>query len=139
MVSLVDARETIYQAFITAWGATSPITLDNEAFQPPADTAWVRMAVRHNVSTLECIGGSGYGGMNSYQRAGIVFLQVFTPLNQGTREADTLAQAARAIFEGKTFSSNAIRFNNVVVREIGPDGSWFQVNLEADFQYDERK
>lgn len=139
MVTLVNARETIYQAFQTAWGATSPITHDNESFEPPVDTAWVRMVVRHDGSTLECIGGAGDGGMNTYQRTGRVIMQVFTPLDQGTREADTLAQTARAIFEGTTLSSNAIRFNNVVLREIGPEGSWYQINLEAAFQYDERK
>lgn len=143
MVSLVNARETIYQAFQTAWTAafvTPPtFTTDNEVFEPPVDAAWVRMVVRHDGSTLECIGGTGDGGMNTYQRTGRVIMQVFTPLNQGTREADTLAQAARAIFEGTTLSSNAIRFNNVVLREIGPDGSWYQINLEAAFQYDERK
>lgn len=139
MVSLVDAREAMYQAFETAWGATSAFTHDNENFDPPVNAPFVRMVVRHDGSTLEAIGGAGDGGMNLYQRTGRVLLQVFGRLDKGTREADTLAQAARAIFEGTTLSSNAIRFNNVVLREIGPEGSWYQINLEAAFQYDERK
>lgn len=139
MVNLVDARETMYERFRVVWGATSAYTFDSEDFEPPVDTAWVRFAVRHDGSTLECIGGSGDGGFNTYQRTGRVVIQVFTPINEGTREADTLAQAARAIFEGTTLSGNVIRFNNVVVREIGPDGAWYQINVEAAFQYDERK
>lgn len=139
MVNLVDARETMYQRFETAWGATSAKTFDGEDFTPPINTAWVRFTVRHDGSTLECIGGTGAGGFNTYQRTGRCIIQVFSPLNKGTREADTLAQAARAIFEGTTLSSNAIRFNNVVVREIGPDGAWYQINVEAAFQYNERK
>ena len=77
--------------------------------------------------------------MNSFMRTGLCFVQVFVPIDQGTRQADTLAQAARAIFEGINLSSNAIRFNNVVLREVGPDDAWYQINLEAAFQYDERK
>lgn len=140
MVTLVDARETIYQHFITGWGATSPITLDNEAYDPPAGSEWVRVSVRHQGSSLEAKGGMGSGGLNRYSRSGVCFIQVFTPLNQGTREADTLAQSARDIFEGTTLASNAIRFNDVIIREIGPDdGGWYQVLVECEFEYDERK
>lgn len=139
MVTLVNARETLYQRFVTAWGATSAFTFDNEDFTPPVDTPWVRFSVRHVGSTLELIGGTGAGGFNTYQRIGFALIQVFVPVNDGLREADTLAQAARAIFEGTTLSGNTIRFNNVVIREIGPDGAWYQINVEAAFQYDERK
>jgi len=140
MVTLVDARETIYQEFMTAWGTTTAVYFDNEEADPPVSTSWVRFAVRHLGSTLEAIGGTGaLGGVNKFQRTGLAFIQVFVPQNQGLRSADTLAQAARAIFEGKNLSSNAIRFTNVVIREIGPTDSWWLVNVEAAFQYDERK
>lgn len=136
MVTTLQARRDIVQEFIDEWGATSPFTVDNEVFTPPAGAAWVRIVVRHDGSTLEAIGGVGN---NKYQRTGRAVIQVFTPINQGVEEADSLAQAARAIFEGITLSSNAIRFNDGVIREIGPDGEWYQVNVEAFFQYDERK
>jgi len=136
MVTLADARETIYQKWVDDWGATSSFTFDNEKYDNPASAPWVRVVVRHRGSTLECIGGSGN---NTYQRTGVVFIQVFTPIDQGVAQADSLSQTARAIFEGITLSSNAIRFNNVVVRELGPDNSWYQINLECEFQYDERK
>ncbi len=139
MVSLVDARETIYERFRVQWGSTSPYTFDNEDYTPTPNVAWVRVAVRHNASRLELIGGPGIGGVNSFMRSGRVFIQVFAPINKGTREADTLAQTARAIFEGVTLSSNAIRFTNGVIREIGPDSSWYQINVECAFDYDERK
>jgi hypothetical protein len=129
----------MYQRFIDLWGTTSPFTFDNEKFTPPTKTAWVRVTVRHDDSTLELIGGTQAGGFNKYQRTGRLTVQVFTPLNEGVEEADTLAQTARDIFEGVTLSSNAIRFNDVIVREIGPDEGWYQFNVEAVFQYDERK
>lgn len=139
MVTLVDARETVYQRWIDQWGVTTPTTFDSEKFVPPEGLAWVRVAMRHSGSRLEAIGGTGAGGMNKFQRRGAVFIQIFTPINKGTREGDTLAQAARAVFEGITLSSNSIRFTNAVVREVGPDGPWYQHNVEAQFNYDERK
>lgn len=139
MVSLVDARETIYQRFATQWGATTAYVFDNEKFEPPVATSWVRVAVRHRNSTLEAIGGPGLGGLNTFQRTGVVSIQVFVPLDSGLRGADTLAQQARAIFEGTTLASNSIRFTNSDVFEAGPSNGWFLVTVLVQFQYDERK
>jgi hypothetical protein len=136
MVTLAVAREVIYQKWVDDWGATSLFTFDNEKYNPPSGSAWARVGVRHRGSALESIGGAGN---NNYQRTGVLFVQVFTPIDQGVSEADSLSQAARAIFEGITLSNNAIRFNNAVIREVGSDGSWYQVNVECEFQYDERK
>lgn len=139
MPSLVDARETIYQRWATQWGATTPYTFANEAYDPPVNTAWVSFGVVHTASTLEAIGGSGYGGMNLFQRQGLCNMRIFVPQDQGIRAADTLAQQARGIWEGVTLASNAIRFTNVDIREIGPVDSWFVIEVDATFQYDERK
>lgn len=139
MVSLVNAREEIYQRWATQWGTTTPYTFANEGYAPPVGTPWVSVNVIHTVSTLEAIGGRGYGGMNLYQRQGLCNMRVFVPQDQGIRTADTLAQQARNIFEGVTLGTNAIRFNNVEIREIGPVDSWFVIEVDAAFQYDERK
>jgi len=139
MVTLVDARETIYQRWATLWGTTTPYTFANEGYDPPVGTSWISFNVIHTASRLEAIGGRGYGGMNLYERRGICAIRIFVPQNQGIRTADTLAQQARAIFEGVTLASNAIRFTNVDIREIGPVDSWFVIELDAAFQYDERK
>ncbi len=139
MVSLVDARETIYQRWATQWASTTPYTFANEAYEPAVQTAWVSVNVFHTASRLEAIGGRGYGGMNLYERQGICTIRIFVPQDQGIRAADSLAQQARSIFEGVTLASNAIRFTNVDIREVGPADSWFVIELDAAFQYDERK
>lgn len=134
-LNLVDAKELLTQEFVTAWGATTPIDLDNEKIDPPNDAAWVRVAIRHNASNQETLGGVGN---RFFTRGGSAFIQVFGRLNKGSREADTLAQQARAVFEGKTIA-NEIRILDVIVREIGPDEAWYQVNVEAQFEYTEIK
>lgn len=142
MVSQLQARRDIYQRFLTLWPPALGVvfTFDNEVFVPPDSDPWIRFSVRHDGSALEAIGGTtGGGGFNKYQRTGRAVLQVFTALNKGAAEADTIVDEIRDIFEGVALGGNTIRFTNVVAREIGPDGQWYQVNVEAAFQYDDRR
>jgi hypothetical protein len=138
MTTLNQARERIYQQFVTDGGLVHQVTLtfDNDDFDPPEGTPWARLSVRHRASTQESLGGVG---LRKFERIGAVIVQCFVPLDKGTQAADTLATAARNVFEGKTFTPEAIHFFDVVVREIGPDDAWYQVNVEAFFIYHETK
>lgn len=140
MTTLAVAEETIYSTFVADWSETNdddtvvPIEYDNEKIVPPTEANWVRLTIRHNTGTQKSLGGIGN---RKFLRAGIVFVQCFTPENSGATGARTLAAAARTIFEGKTLSPGSISFTDVVVREVGPDEGWYQVNVEAAFDYDE--
>lgn len=138
MATLTEAREAIYDRFLTNYTAlpAASIDADNEEFSPPAGAAWARLSVRHTGSVQESLGGIGY---RKFTRIGSTFVQIFTPLNQGASEADTLAQAARVILEGVSLVGNTIRFTNVVVREIGPSDGWYLVVVEAFFEYTETR
>ena len=136
MTTLTAAREAIYQAFVDGWGATSVFTFDNENFDPPDDASWVRLSVRHNASTQETLGRTGN---RRFARLGSALVQIFTRDNIGARTADTLATTAREIFEGVSLAGTTIRFLDVIVRETGPDGKWYQVVVEATFEYDETR
>jgi len=137
MVNVIDAREAIYATFVAAWGTTSALTLDGEAFSPPAGAPFVRLAVRHTGSQQESLGDVGN---RKFNRVGSVFVQVFAPKDQGARVADQLAHAARAILEGTHFSGSDIRIFAAATRELGPDeDGYYQVNVEAAFDYTERK
>jgi hypothetical protein len=103
---------------------------------PPASAdPWARIQIRHLTGTQATIGGDGT--QRRFERAGIITVQVFWPLSQAALgNVRSLADVARAAFEGKATTSH-IWFRNVRVQEIGPDGSWYQVNVLADFEYDE--
>jgi len=136
MTTLNDARGAIYAAFVAGWGATSAYTFDNESYDPPANANWVRLVVRHDDRVQESLGGLG---RRKFESGGSVIIQCFAPLDSGAASADTLASAARSIFEGKTFNPEYIRFTSAVVREIGPTDDWYQINVEAFFTYTETK
>ena len=136
MTDIVVAEEAIYQAFQDGWGATSAFTFDNEKFDPPEDDKWVRVAIRGNDSNQETLGKEGN---RRFERSGILFIQCFTPENQGIKDANTLAKTAREIFEGKRISGTTIYFLSGTSRKIGPDGKWYQLNVEIPFRYDETR
>ena len=136
MATLNQARERIYQTFVTAWGTTSALSFEGEAFTPPVGAPWVRVSVRHSDAVQDSLGGIG---LRKFERIGRVFVQCFVPLDTGLAAVDNLATLARNVFEGKTLSPEAIHFFGVVVREIGPDDGWLQVNVEAAFIYHETR
>lgn len=137
MTTLNEARERIYQTFATEFVATSGrYTFDNTEYDPPEGLPWARLVVRHSGSNQECLGPVG---RRKFERIGSVIVQVFVPLDSGTQEADTVSRAVRLIFEGRTLSPEAIRFTDCVVQEIGPDGAWYQQNVEAFFTYTETR
>lgn len=136
MATLNEAREAIYSAFITAWGSTTQVALDNEAFSPAENTAYVRLAVRHTARSQRTLGAAGN---RKYGSLGTAFVQVFVPINSGVKAADDLATLARNIFEGITLASVDVSFLDVIVRETGPDGKWYGVVVQANFDYEEIK
>lgn len=134
MTTLADARESIYQQFVTDWGANSAYTFDNEAFTPPVSGPWVRLVVRHAASEQTSLGGVGN---RKFDREGLVLIQVFGRLDRGTKTVDDLAELALAIYEGKSIDN--IWFTSTVINEVGPLEGWYQINLDAQFTWTEKK
>ena len=144
--SFTDARDTILSTFTTAWNAITPtvpplLYEDSKQEVPDTQVSWARIQVRHNVFTQETIGGrlSTGGGGRRFRRFGLVTVQIFTKAGDGLRTSDSLAKVALDAFEGVDAGADTIEFRNVRLNEIGRDGEWFQVNVLAEFEYDEIK
>lgn len=134
-VTLNTAREAIYQRFVdNTTLASSAYTFTSENFKAPADTAWARLTVNHEAGEQDSLGKTGD---RKYLRRGRVLVQLFGPVDQGLRALDLLADATRDIFEGTQFSG--LYFISADVREIGQDGEWFQLVVDAPFDYHETK
>ena len=134
MASINDAKILMYNAFTAGWSGRTPIAFDNEEFTQP-DISWVRVTVRNRVSNQETLGKRTN---RKFLRLGAVFVQVFTPIDEGTAESDELAEAARNIFEGERLSGE-VWFTNVETRETGSDGNMYQTLVEALFTYEQIK
>ena len=134
MTTLNEAREAVYSRFTTEWGSSSAFTFENESFDEPADSPWVRVSVRSLSRSQETMGRVGN---RKFRPTALVFVQVYTRTNTGVEQGDTLAVQAKDIFEAISFSG--LDFNNGLVRETGPDGKWYQHVAEIKFDYEEIK
>lgn len=131
-----QAREIVYQRFRTQWLTTTPVTYEGEAERTldQGTVAWVRVSMRHLDGGQDTLGPAG---SRIFRRVARVSIQIFVPKGTGMQAGALLSQTARAIFEGTTLSG--LSFGNGQVREIGPDGKWYQHLVELALDYDELK
>ncbi len=137
-MSIDTTKQAILNYFVSAWGATSPITLDNEDFDPETEGGdeWVRVSIREFASGQKTLGKITN---RKFRRVGSVFVQVFTKEGEGgTQPSDTLAETARGILEG-TNQVAGVCFFAATVRTQPPDDYWYRVVVEVEFSYDETK
>lgn len=130
-----EARENIYSSFVEQWNNFTDFTLDNEDFDPGED-AWVRITVRSRDGQQ---GSLGTEGNRRFDRAGVVFVQIFTPLNKGTAEMGSITEKVLEIFEGKRIADTTICFHTARPKELGPEGVWYNSTVEVGFTYQEIK
>lgn len=134
MTTLVEAKKAINDRFIAAWEGKTEYTIDNEDFTEPESGAWVRLTVRNTDGGQTSMGRVGN---RRFDRKGVIVVNVFTPIEQGTSEGDVLAEFAKDLFEATRF--NGVTVNNGLVREKGSDKTWFHHIMTADFEYYEIK
>lgn len=131
------ARKAVYDEFLSSWGATTPVTLEGELeSEPGPGRPWARLSFRNLDGGQVTLGPSGG---RVYRRVAAAFVQVFTPAARGMQAGATLAQQARAIFEGKRIGE--VEFNDGTVTEIPLAGGEksLQTNVEVRCSYDEIK
>lgn len=131
-----QARDEILATFQEAWASTGvPVLYADRAQDVPDDGAWARISVQHqdgNQATL-----SGAVGQRRFRHTGTVFVQVFTPFDDGMVQNDELVMIAKDAFEGTVTSPGGVIFRRVRINEVGQDGQWFQTNVLASFEYDQ--
>jgi hypothetical protein len=110
------------------------LVYDNKS-QANEDTnlAWLRVTLKPVLGVQETLGQSG---TRRFKRQGLLFIQIFTPLDKGMQASDHLADGIINFLEGGKTPTNNIPFNNVSPpQNMGNEGSWQQVNIDAEFIY----
>ena len=135
MTTLSQANEAVMTRFLTNWGTTTPVVLDNENPINQPTLPWVRAVIRGLENEQETLGTVGN---RRFLRRAMLMIQVFTSLNIGSEAADLLVTTARNIFEGARFSGIWFFHGDVIPIGVTEDGV-YQVNLEMKFNYEEVK
>lgn len=140
MATEIEARKDLYLAFLSAISPALPserIQFDNQGFKEPEGVSWVRMVVRHSEGRQQTVGSPGN---RIFERRGNALVSIFTPAYLSTEESDRLSRIARGAFEGVRFPNTGIRINGVSQRETGiVEDIWYQVVIDAEFVYTEKK
>lgn len=146
-VTAATARDEILAAFKAAWdgdptSSSIQVLYENVPGEPPTDVdaatgkvpPYVRVSARHFTGGQSTLAGAT--GTRTFRRDGAVTVQIFTPTGDGFTLSDSLVPIAKNAYEGAATASG-VWFRNVRHNEVGTSGAWFQVNVIADFTYDE--
>lgn len=143
------ARDAVNGAFYSHWleaaaaaaGTGSPPKVEFSGLQEDqrlseGNEPWARV-------TIKWASGQGHTlapvGSRRFDRRGTVTVQVFTPVGKrGLLLSDRLVKVAQDAFEANAPASGPW-FRNVRSQDIGPDDAWYQVNVVAEFTFDEVK
>lgn len=119
--------------FNTVWLDRIPVDFANFPFTLPSPPApWCRFRISSGPAQRTTIGDS----INNYKNTGIVFVQIFIPIDTGDGLAYQHADDVADIF--RDWCGTNIRCRTPYVKEVGPDGSgYFQVNCIIPFVRDE--
>ena len=140
-MDLSEARDEICARFWDDWRANVPAVVGHvppvrwshvEAQDPPpVDKLWARVMVAHG-ATIET-----FGKPKRHTRMGVVTVQVFTHArDQGLALGENVAKIVRKAFEGQT-TPGGVWFRNVQVTDAGYSRPWMQLNVSAEFEYEE--
>lgn len=132
-----EATNEIFTLFQDAWKLTSyPVVYPN--VQPKIDprkgsTPWARIHLQHISSDLA---GLGSDTAKRYEETGIITVQTFTKAGKGLTHGQEIAKIVIDAFKGRK-TPGGVWFRNVRTNEVGPDGEWYQINVNAEFTYDD--
>jgi hypothetical protein len=132
-----EVRTAIQVAFLAVFNGVIPIALDNQPFSPPdpdgddPNIKWARLTVMFINGSQDSLGRPGN---RKFVRSGVLFIQCFTPKGTATSSNDVFCKQCADIFEGERIG--VLWFKDTRIVTVGPDGSWYQQNVVADFEYE---
>lgn len=127
-----DERKVIEKAFASAWGATTKVRFENQAWaEPKDDKTWVALSI---VTTDGVQISLQERALHRY--GGTVIVQVFQKERTGTSDANKLAGKAAEVFRGRTLcedDSGLLRFRTPSKLTVGPNNGWYQINVRCPY------
>jgi len=128
-------RDTVRTAFGTHWTTAgedlSIVAWDNLDFDPANLDAYLILGLAHSSGSLASLGA---GTSVQVRRVAILAGQLFVRHNTGQARADALAEILLDFVESTHITG--IRFRDQSMIEAGRIQQWFQVNVNAQVEYD---
>ncbi len=123
-------RERFEAQWPTSFSPEVPHIHDNSGQEPNKNSPFVRLTIlQGDAFQVEM------GVTRRWRRPGVVTVQIFIPVGQGTGDATVFGDTVRDIFEGRTISG--VIFRATSVQRLGRSENWLQWNAVTPFQSDE--
>lgn len=132
-MSYATVQRELEDHFSTQWAAATPVVYDN-APKPTFndDVLWVRFTVTYGIANQISMGA---GDSNFHRFTGIVNVQVFSPLDVGSKPALELADTVVDMLTANRIGKS--QMNTAETNILGNDGyGRYQVNVVCPFYFD---
>ena len=131
-----EARDALYKQFLNNWAPVPavPVVFENEKAKKEDVPEYVYVSVKHAGGGQETMGPVG---SRKFIRRGVVFVQIYGPLDGGLKRFDELGKMARDIFEAKNISG--VQTNDGEYREPIPYSGKQRAQVTVSFWYEEQK
>ena len=134
MATQVAVHNIIRSRFKTqvADAESVPVQYPNTEFTAPENSPWIKFMIQHDPTEQITFPAPTTVRYRTYGR---ILAQVFTPLEEGTKEALELARVIEVAFRRVTVSG--VRFETPSVLPIGRREGVYQVNVECEWWHDD--
>ena len=130
-----EFRDTLRSAFGAAWTAAGEsldrVAWNNVSYNPESRDDYVFVDLAHSSGELASLGA---GATIQVRRTAIFAAQIFVRHNTGQARADTLSEIILDFLESAQLTG--IRIRDIGMTEAGRVNQWFQVNVNAQIEYD---
>lgn len=134
-----QAIEAITARAITSLGTlqpTLPLAFENEGFDPASGPdQWARITIRMTSSRQVSTGPTG---TRRFERKGVIFADLFGPLNTGRKPLAAIAADVRTTLESQELASDLWTYATAE-SDVSTDARWFKVQYATPFTFYETR
>lgn len=110
-----------------------PIVFDHEPFTPPVNAPWLQVSIRCGDSEPIEIGRT-----RAFRTTGVMFVNVFAPMNSGSALALEISDAVHTRYGGNEVA-DAIFDSTSPAQPVNSNGPYSQSAIVASFYFDRLK
>lgn len=125
-----EARDLMLKVFNDVWTPRAVAWTDVPG--DPSEAIWARPVVRHAVGRQGSLADDT--GQIRYERRGILWIQIFAPIGDGSTSGYAAAQEVVNAYQAAKLD---VWFRNVRLEEMGNDRAGERFDVKADFEYED--
>lgn len=139
-MKIEDVQRELTRHFLNCWkdeegNLITPVILENEEIRDGDENSpWIRFSVEIFSFSADSMGSKGNRRVNRY---GSIFVQVFVPLNEKTKELNDFIARVIRIYEGEKLDNIYFRNLRTMTTDEKSDSLWYGSTVTVEFDFTE--